>query len=43
MESTASINSQPTHEIESKIRVMVDAWNRNKHYVIADSQIIIEN
>jgi hypothetical protein len=28
MESTVSMNSQPTHEIDSKIWVMTDAWNR---------------
>jgi hypothetical protein len=33
------MNSQPTHQIDSKTRVMVDAWNFQKRYVTADLQI----
>jgi hypothetical protein len=43
MESTTSLNSQPTHQINSKNRVMVDAWNCQKRYVMVDPQIGGEN
>jgi hypothetical protein len=39
MESTASMNSRPTQQMESKNRVMADAWNSKKHSVTADPYI----
>jgi hypothetical protein len=36
MESTASLKSLPTHQIDSKNRVMADTWNCQKCYVTAD-------
>jgi len=36
VESTASMNSRPMHQIDSKIRVMADTWNCHKNYVITD-------
>jgi hypothetical protein len=36
MESTASMNSQPTHAIDHKNIVMAEAWNFQKRYVTAD-------
>jgi len=32
MESTSSMNSRPTLQIDSKIRVMTDTWNCQIHY-----------
>jgi hypothetical protein len=43
MELTALMNSRPTHQIDSKNRVMVDLWNCKKRYVTADPQIDGEN
>jgi predicted transposase YbfD/YdcC len=43
MESTASMNSRSTHQIDSKNRVMADAWNCQKRYVTTDRQISGEN
>jgi hypothetical protein len=43
MESTASTNSGPTHEIDSKNKVKVDAWNCQKQYVMAYPLIFNEN
>jgi hypothetical protein len=37
------MNSRPTHQIDSKNRVMADAWNCQKRYVIVDPQIVSEN
>ena len=39
MESTTSMNARPTHQMESKNRVMADAWNCKKHSVTADPYI----
>jgi hypothetical protein len=39
MESTASMNLWPTHQIGSKNRVMADAWNCKKHSITADTYI----
>jgi hypothetical protein len=36
MELTASMNSQPRHQIDRKNKVMADAWNSKKRYVMAD-------
>jgi len=36
MESTASMNLGRTHQIDSKTRVMADAWTYQKHYVYID-------
>jgi hypothetical protein len=36
MESTASMNSRPTHQIDSKNIVMTDAWHCQKRYDTAD-------
>jgi hypothetical protein len=33
------MNSQPTHQIDSKTSVMADSWNCQKRYVTADPQI----
>jgi len=41
-ESTASMNSRPTHDIDSQNIVMGDAWNRQKHYVTADAEVVGE-
>jgi hypothetical protein len=43
MESTASLNSRRTHQIQIKNRVKAEAWNCQKHYVAADPQIDGEN
>jgi hypothetical protein len=43
MESTASMNSRPTYQIDSKNRVMADVWNCQKRYFTADPKIISEN
>jgi hypothetical protein len=43
MESTASKNSRPTRETESKDRLMFDAWNRQTHYASVDPEIGSEN
>jgi len=37
------MNSRPTHQIDSKNRVMADTWNCQKLYVIADPLIASEN
>jgi hypothetical protein len=37
------MNSPPMHQIDSKNRVMVDAWNCQKRYVTSDPQISGEN
>jgi hypothetical protein len=37
------MNSRQTHQIDSKHRVMVDAWNSKKRYVTADPQFDGEN
>ena len=42
-ESTASMNSRPTHQIDSTNRVKADAWNCQKRYVTADLEIAGEN
>jgi hypothetical protein len=39
MESTASMNSRPTHQIDRTNRVIADAWNCQKCYVTADPKI----
>jgi hypothetical protein len=39
MESTASMNSRPTHQIDSKNRVLADAWKCKKHSVTDDPYI----
>jgi hypothetical protein len=39
MESIASINSRPPHQIDRKNRVMADAWNCKKRYVTAYPKI----
>jgi hypothetical protein len=33
------MNSRPTHQIDSKNRVMADAWNCQKRYVTVNPQI----
>jgi hypothetical protein len=43
MEWTASKNSRPTRETDSKNRFMFDAWNRQTHYASADPEIDSEN
>jgi hypothetical protein len=43
MESTASKNSRPTRETDSKDIFIFDAWNRQTHYASADSEIDSEN
>jgi hypothetical protein len=43
MELSTSMNSRPTHQIDSKIRVMAGAWNCQKRYVTADPQIGCKN
>jgi hypothetical protein len=37
------MNSRPTHDINSQNIVMGDVWNHQKHYVIADAEIVGEN
>jgi hypothetical protein len=37
------MNSRPTHQLDRKNRVMADAWNCQKRYVMADPQIGGEN
>jgi hypothetical protein len=43
MESAPSLNSRPTHQIDSKNRVMADTWNCKKRYVTVDPEIAGEN
>jgi hypothetical protein len=43
MESTTSMNSRRTHQIDSKNRAMADSWNCQKRYVVADPLIAGEN
>jgi len=37
------MNSRPTHDIASQNIVIVDTWNRQKHYVIPNVEIVGEN
>jgi len=37
------MNLRPTHQIDSKNRVMADVWNCQKCYVTSDPQIGGEN
>jgi len=43
MESTASKNSRPPRETDSKNIFMFDAWNRQTHYASADPEIDRQN
>ena len=43
MESTMSRNSRAMHKIDIKNRFIGDAWNRQKHYVTVDQEIVSEN
>jgi hypothetical protein len=43
MESTTSMNSRRTHQIDSKNRAMADSWNCQKRYVVVDPLIAGEN
>jgi hypothetical protein len=43
MESTPLMNSRPTHQLDSKNRVMAEAWNCQKRYFTGDPQIGGEN
>jgi hypothetical protein len=43
MEATASKNSRPTRETNTKNIFMFDAWNRQTHYASADPEIGSEN
>jgi hypothetical protein len=43
MDSTALVNSRPTHQMDSKNRVMADTWNCKKCSVSAHPKIVSEN
>jgi hypothetical protein len=43
MELTALMNSRPTPDIDSQNIVRGDAWNRQKHYVNANAEVVGEN